>query len=1103
MTDRSETTKSNTPSADEELALSTPVTSNPDDEALLTGGTDFEVSEDAVSPNLHTGTGSAGEATQAGTDGAGDGYNASGYTGNDPVAEASGEDAASDRTAIATESHDGIYEDGEAEGSSAVAAPAHDSVEVLQQNAGSTDASSPINARSADTFTIQEPVNSQSDAPVDEVEPEPEPQPEEPVDEVEPEPEPQPEEPVDEVEPEPEPQPEEPVDEVEPEPEPQPEEPVDEVEPEPEPQPEEPVDEVEPEPEPQPEEPVDEVEPEPEPQPEEPVDEVEPEPEPQPEEPVDEVEPEPEPQPEEPVDEVEPEPEPQPEEPVDEVEPEPEPQPEEPVDEVEPEPEPQPEEPVDEVTPPAPAEPRDLGTVTADNANSLPGIKVYTVNLDNEVGTVDKVNGGMGVDEPDDRIGQIEFDPETGKSEQLVIELDEDATEMTWSVDRLYINEDRDGYKGTDETGRYELFNDGVKVGEGDFVANQGGDNGTYTISHEGGFDKVVFSARDFTNGAQTSEDADEDGLADDGSFDNVDKNDKTLTLGEGRTDSTDYVVTSVNFKTTLEQQPAEEEPAAEDSPVVPVDPEPEAPVEDVVPEEPVEEEPAEEQPVDEQPVEEEPVAEEEPAEEEPVAEEPVEEEPVAEDTPDAGAVVAPEPEPEPEAPAPEPVTVKLTFMGEDAGYHSSVGVYRVGEDGNINDVQIVFRDASNGASGMKAGETSATFNNYVEGDKVGVFIVADGWHQNGGYSNLPAGGSYSFVNGSGEQASASDPSVKLVYTAPSGQTYNIKGDVFHAGNDAADLNPDNINHTQIAPSEEGDAVTINFEDLKGGGDKDFNDMSLAVEVKGGSVEVGGTEITDPDAVAVEEPAAPAEEPVVAPVADEAPAEEPVVDPEAADDGNNGHGNDADGHDESNPGQGKGQNKGDDDHDNGHGNDADGHDESNPGQGHGGPNADQPEAGDSEAPVIQGTDNQDMLVGGNEAEEIHGAGGGDMILGGGGNDTVHGEDGADHLNGDAGDDVIVGGEGADMLNGGDGSDLLFAGDGDYVSGGTGEGWVDTLDVSGVEGAGGSADWTLNLTSGSVVEQGADYVTLTQDSSGHLTTADGSEIEFEGIERING
>ncbi|WCL54662.1 DUF4114 domain-containing protein [Gimibacter soli] len=1066
MTDRTETTKSNTPSADEELALSTPVTNNPDDEALLTGGTDFEVSDDAISPNLHTGTGSEGEATQSGVDGAGDGYSASGYTESDPAAKSSGDTVdGSENVQTGTESRDDeIYAGDNAEGSSAAPAADDQSVDILDQDAGTTDASSPISARSTDTFTVQEPVSGQTDEPVDEVEPEPEPQPEEPVDEVEPEPEPQPEESVDEVEPEPEPQPEEPIDEVEPEPEPQPEEPVDEVEPEPEPQPEEPVDEVEPEPEPQPEEPIDEVEPEPEPQPEEPVDEVEPEPEqePQPEEPVDEVEPEPEPQPEEPVDDGN-NGHGNDEDGVDESNPgrggggptgeNNEQQAEEPVDEVEPEPEPQPEEPVDEVTPPPPAEPRDLGTVTANNANSLPGIKVYTVNLHNEVGTVDKVDGGMGVDEPDDRIGQIEFDPKTGKSEQLVMELDEDATEMTWSVDRLYANEERDGYKGTDETGRYEIFNDGVKVGEGQFVANQGSDNGTYTISHSGGFDKVIFSARDFTNGAQSNEDANKDGLADDGSFNNVDSTGKTLTTGASRTDSSDYVVTSVNFKTTLEQQPQQEKPAAEDPPVVPVEQEPEEPVEDVVPEEPVEEEPAEEQPVDEQPAEEEPVAEEEPA-----AEEPVEEEPVGEDVPEAGAVVVPEPEPEPEAPAPEPVTVKLTFMGEDAGYHSSVGVYRVGQDGNISDVQIVFRDVSNGVSGMNAGQTSATFNNYVEGDKVGVFIVADGWNQNGGYSSLPAGGSYSFVNSSGEQASASDPSVKLVYTAPSGQTYNIKGDVFHAGNDASDLNPDNINHTKIDTSETGDAAIINFEDLKGGGDLDFNDMALKVEVEGGSVEVGGKEITDPDAVVVEEPEAPAEEAVVAPVEDEAPVEEPAADPEAAE-----------------------QEAANDEQ----------------------PAEEQPADDTPDAPVIQGTDNQDMLVGGNDAEEIHGAGGGDMVVGGGGNDTIYGEGGADHLNGDAGDDVIVGGEGADMLNGGDGSDVLFAGDGDYVSGGTGAGWVDTLDVSGIEGAGGSADWTLNLTSGSVVEQGADYITLTQDASGHLTTADGSEIEFEGIERING
>lgn len=71
----------------------------------------------------------------------------------------------------------------------------------------------------------------------------------------------------------------------------------------------------------------------------------------------------------------------------------------------------------------------------------------------------------------------------------------------------------------------------------------------------------------------------------------------------------------------------------------------------------------------------------------------------------------------------------------------------------------------------------------------------------------------------------------------------------------------------------------------------------------------------------------------------------------------------------------------------------------------------------------EGTDENDVMIGGD---------GHDKMLGGGGDDVLVGGGGEDFLSGDSGNDIIAGGEGADTLVGGEGNDAFIyrAGDGD-------------------------------------------------------------------------
>ena len=141
--------------------------------------------------------------------------------------------------------------------------------------------------------------------------------------------------------------------------------------------------------------------------------------------------------------------------------------------------------------------------------------------------------------------------------------------------------------------------------------------------------------------------------------------------------------------------------------------------------------------------------------------------------------------------------------------------------------------------------------------------------------------------------------------------------------------------------------------------------------------------------------------------------------------------------------------------------------------------------------VINGTENDDTLVGTTDPDTINGLGGNDVIAGLDGNDT---------LNGDAGDDTISGNNGNDTLNGGDGNDTLSGNnDNDTLNGDAGN---DMLD-------GGTGVDALNGGDGDDVLTGADTSvaadTLAGGVGNDIYIADRNDIIIEnadeGIDEI--
>lgn len=343
-----------------------------------------------------------------------------------------------------------------------------------------------------------------------------------------------------------------------------------------------------------------------------------------------------------------------------------------------------------------------------------------------------------------------------------------------------------------------------------------------------------------------------------------------------------------------------------------------------------------------------------------------------------------------------EDTTAKITFMGESAGYKNALGMYKIGADGTIYDVEMVFANASLKGSGgdLVSGESSVEVD-MKAGDRVGFFVVPNAYSQSGmakllsdesaTFKFVDANGAAGNVNGGGE--------LKLVQVDAQGLETVVKSQygssVFHSyGGAEAGLNGDKYDHVTGDVDVETGNVTIGFEDLWNGGDKDFDDSVFKIDIGQ----------TNAALLAKEGTGAPAS------------SDDDVIAGGQGDDQLFGM-------------------RGDDIVKGGSGDDR-----------------------------IWGNSGDDDLRGGSGDDALYGGQGNDILRGGGGNDFLDGNSGDDDIRAGGGDDEIWGssgndivrdGAGNDKVNGGSGDDVFKAGDGDdYYMGASG---FDTLDYSASKG----------------------------------------------------
>jgi Ca2+-binding RTX toxin-like protein len=206
--------------------------------------------------------------------------------------------------------------------------------------------------------------------------------------------------------------------------------------------------------------------------------------------------------------------------------------------------------------------------------------------------------------------------------------------------------------------------------------------------------------------------------------------------------------------------------------------------------------------------------------------------------------------------------------------------------------------------------------------------------------------------------------------------------------------------------------------------------------------------------------------------------------------------------------------------------------------------------------LVSGTAGDDTLVGTTGVDMIDGGAGNDTLNGGAGDEFLYGGAGDDTLAGGAGSDVLSGGLGTDtadysasaagvtvdleagtgtggdaqgdilsgienligtsyddtfrgndadnVFTGGDGNDVFAVGDmagNDTLYGGVGGGWTDTIRLLNSDNSSIAGGWTITLDTGTIDSDDGSTITLSDDAAGTITLQDGSQIAFEGMERV--
>ena len=179
-----------------------------------------------------------------------------------------------------------------------------------------------------------------------------------------------------------------------------------------------------------------------------------------------------------------------------------------------------------------------------------------------------------------------------------------------------------------------------------------------------------------------------------------------------------------------------------------------------------------------------------------------------------------------------ESTTAVITFGDASAGFKNAVGMYRIAADGTISGVQILTSPNTNNGKG---GFNKPISVDVAAGEKLAFFVVPNGYDNKGkGTSALATNsGHYELRDASGKPATASSTgALQLWHIANNGKATLVKSeygsDIFTSYH-AETNNSDGLVHAKGIIDLASGVMKLGFEDLKGGGDGDFDDAIINI----------------------------------------------------------------------------------------------------------------------------------------------------------------------------------------------------------------------------------------------------------------------------------
>lgn len=171
-----------------------------------------------------------------------------------------------------------------------------------------------------------------------------------------------------------------------------------------------------------------------------------------------------------------------------------------------------------------------------------------------------------------------------------------------------------------------------------------------------------------------------------------------------------------------------------------------------------------------------------------------------------------------------------VRFEGEVASFQNTLGWYRIGDSGAPGEAQILWANASKRGDGgdLVPGGSTRTIEDIEAGDRFGLFLINDGFRAHPWLRQVDDSWTLAFDD-AGNLVGSRGARVEMV-RADGGFS---RGNIFDAvGSSAAD----GIIHATSGVDALTQRLFIGFEDLTGGGDRDYNDVVVSLDFDGPSL---------------------------------------------------------------------------------------------------------------------------------------------------------------------------------------------------------------------------------------------------------------------------